>query len=101
MLHSIRPQDQPVNAPSPGRKGTTVAHELPRLREDHPAWHVWASSQGRLYATRPGWSALLRGASVTVDAATADRLSQAIAVAERDADPPADFVARRCYECWQ
>jgi len=63
-----------------------VAHELPRLRHDHPAWHVWASAQGRLYATRPGMSVLLPGASVTVDATTVDALRQAIARAENDAE---------------
>lgn len=73
---------------------TTVAHELPQLRHDHPAWHVWASAQGRLYATRPGISALLAGASVTVDAATADGLTRAIAAAERDAGKAADFRER-------
>jgi len=67
-------------------RGTTVAHELPRLRENHPGWHVWASAQGRLYATRCGISVLLPGASVTVDAMTADALRQAIASAEKDAE---------------
>lgn len=74
-----------------------MAHELPRLRNDHPAWHVWASAQGRLYATRAGWSALLRGASVTVDADTADRLNHAISEAERDADRAADLWERQGY----
>jgi len=63
-----------------------VVHELPRLRDDHPLWHVWASAQGRLYATRPGLSVLLPGASVTVDATTADALRQAITRAENDAE---------------
>jgi hypothetical protein len=71
-----------------------VAHELPRLRHDHPAWHLWASAQGRLYATRPGMSALMPGASVTVDAATAQGLAQAITAAERDAGRAADFRER-------
>lgn len=74
-----------------------MAHELPRLREDHAGWHVWASAQGRLYATRPGWSALLRGASVTVNAATADALSEAITAAERDAGRAADLWERLGY----
>ncbi len=72
-----------------------MAHELPRLRETHPAWHVWASAQGRLYATAPGMSALLRGASVTVDSATTDGLRAAIAAAERDAGRAAGIWARR------
>lgn len=62
-----------------------MAHELARLREIHPGWHVWASAQGRLYATGAGMSATVRGASVTVDSATADGLTIAIAAAERDA----------------
>jgi hypothetical protein len=62
-----------------------VAHELLLLRQDHPDWHVWESAQGHLYATRPGISVYLPGASVTVDAGTADGLSRAIAAAERDA----------------
>jgi hypothetical protein len=74
-----------------------LAHELPRLREDHSAWHVWASAQGRLYETKAGMSALLPGASVTVDAATADGLSRAIAAAERDADRVAGLWERRGY----
>jgi len=74
-----------------------VAHELPRLRDDHPAWHVWASAQGRLYATKAGMSALLPGASVTVDAATADDLSAAITEAENDADQAAGLWERRGY----
>jgi hypothetical protein len=74
-----------------------VAHDLPRLRHDHPAWHVWTSAQGRLYATGTGLSALLRGASVTVEAATADGLSRAIAAAERDAGRAADLWERRGY----
>lgn len=71
-----------------------MAHELPRLRHDHPAWHVWASAQGRLYATRPGMSVLLPGASVTVDAATPDGLDRAIVAAERDASQAADIRER-------
>jgi hypothetical protein len=74
-----------------------VSHDLPHLRHDHPAWHVWASAQGHLYATAAGMSALLRGASVTVDAATADGLSTAIAAAERDAGKAADLWERRGY----
>jgi hypothetical protein len=62
-----------------------VAQELARLRESHPGWHVWASAQGRLYATGAGLSATVRGASVTVESATADGLTDAIAAAERDA----------------
>lgn len=71
-----------------------MAHDLPRLRNDHPAWHVWASGQGHLYATRPGISVHLPGASVTVDAVTADGLSQAIAAAERDASRAASIRER-------
>jgi len=71
-----------------------VAHDLPRLREDHPGWHVWESAQGHLYATRNGLSVSLPGASVTVDAATADGLARAIAAAERNAETAADFRAR-------
>lgn len=67
-----------------------MADELPRLREDHPSWHVWASAQGRLYAIGAG-SATVRGASVTVDSATPDGLSKAIAAAERDARRAAGF----------
>jgi hypothetical protein len=75
-----------------------MAHDLPQLREDHPAWHVWASAQGRLYATAVGMSALLRGASITVDAATPDGLSAAIASAETDAGKAADLWERQGYE---
>ncbi|HXP18881.1 MAG TPA: hypothetical protein VN840_04450 [Streptosporangiaceae bacterium] len=71
-----------------------MSHELPRLRHDHPAWHVWASAQGHLYATRHDLSVLLPGASVTVDSATADGLSVAIAAAERDATRAAGFRER-------
>lgn len=71
-----------------------MAQELPRLRHDHPGWHVWASAQGRLYATRRSISVLLPGASVTVDAATEDGLSDAITAAERDADRAADLRER-------
>lgn len=71
-----------------------MAHELPRLREDHSAWHVWASAQGHLYATRPGISVRLPGASVTVDAATPDGLDRAIAAAERDASRAAGIRER-------
>lgn len=74
------------------REATTV--ELPQLSQDHPAWHVWASAQGRLYATRPGISVHLPGASVTVDADTADGLSSAIAAAEHDAGRAADLRDR-------
>jgi hypothetical protein len=72
-----------------------VAQDLPRLREDHPSWHVWASAQGRLYATGAGMSATVRGASVTVDSPTADGLSKAIAAAERDARRAAGFWGMR------
>jgi len=75
-----------------------VAHDLPRLRDGHPGWHVWASAQGRLYATAHGLSALLPGASVTVDAVTADGLSQAIAAAERDAGRAAGIWERAGHE---
>ncbi len=74
-----------------------MAHELPRLRENHPAWHVWASAQGRLYAAKAGMSALLPGASVTVDAATADDLSAAITEAENDAGRAVSLWERRGY----
>jgi hypothetical protein len=74
-----------------------VAHELPRLQAAHPAWHMWTSAQGHLYATATGRSALLRGASVTVDAATVDGLSAAIASAERDAGKAADLWERQGY----
>jgi hypothetical protein len=66
--------------------GFPVANELPRLRDAHPLWRIWSSAQGRLYATRPGMSVLLPGASVTVDAMTADALRQAIGRAEKDAE---------------
>jgi hypothetical protein len=68
-----------------------VADELPQLRNDHPSWHVWASAQGRLYATGAGMSATVRGASVTVDSATPSGLSKAIAAAERDASRAVGF----------
>lgn len=71
-----------------------MAHELPQLSQDHPAWRIWASAQGHLYATRPGMSVHLHGASVTVDAATADGLTRAIAAAERDADRATDVRER-------
>lgn len=71
-----------------------MSHDLPQLRSDHPAWHIWVSAQGHLYATRPGMSVSLPGASVTVDADTADRLSAAIAAAERNAETAADFRER-------
>lgn len=71
-----------------------MAPELPRLRNDHPAWHVWASAQGHLYATRPGMSVHLPGASVTVDADTPEGLNHAIAAAERDASRAADIRER-------
>ena len=54
-----------------------MAHDLPRLRENHPGWRVWESAQGQLYATGPGLSVHLPGASVTVDADTADPARQA------------------------
>jgi hypothetical protein len=63
-----------------------VAHELTRLRESHPDWHVWASAQGRLYATGAGMSATVRGASVTVDSVTPDGLRAAITAAELDSE---------------
>ena len=71
-----------------------MAHELAHLRENNPAWHIWASAQGRLYATARRMSALLPGASVTVDAVTADGLSLAIAAAERDAGRATDLWER-------
>jgi hypothetical protein len=74
--------------------GYPVAHELPQLQHDHPACHVWASAKGHLYATRPGISVSLPGASVTVDAETAEGLSHAIAAAERDADSAAHLRER-------
>jgi hypothetical protein len=76
-----------------------VSHELPQLRVDLPAWHVWASAQGHLYATAASMSALLRGASVTVDSATADGLSDAITAAEQDARRAADLWERRGHGC--
>jgi hypothetical protein len=74
-----------------------VAHELPRLRQDHPDWHVWASAQGWFYATKPGASALVLGASVTVDSATPDGLSDAITEAEQDARRAAGVWELRGY----
>jgi hypothetical protein len=59
--------------PSPG--GTAGAH---------PAWRKWASDEGRLYATRPGYSALAAGASVTVYGATPAELDAAIIAAEAE-----------------
>ena len=72
-----------------------MAHELTRLRESHPDWHVWASAQGRLYATGAGMSATVRGASVTVDSVTPDGLRAAITAAECDASRAAGFWQMR------
>jgi hypothetical protein len=55
---------------------------LPRLRQDHPRWRIWASDTGRLYATRAGISVDEPGASVTVDGLTSAELRAAIAGAE-------------------
>jgi hypothetical protein len=58
------------------------AAELARLRARHPAWRIWVSDEGGLYATRHGYSALAAGASVTVYGATPAALRRAIAAAE-------------------
>lgn len=49
------------------------------------AWRTWESDKGHLYATAPGMSAWMDGASVTVDAATPDGLRSAMAEAEKEA----------------
>lgn len=61
-----------------------MTREISRLRLDYPQWRIWTSDAGRLYATRPGFSVLVPGASVTVDAGTPDGLRQAIVTAERE-----------------
>ena len=61
-----------------------TARLLPRLRQDHPRWRIWASDTGRLYATRPGLSVDEPGASVTVDGLTAAELRKAITSAEAE-----------------
>ena len=52
---------------------------------EHPGWKSWRSDKGHHYATGAGKSALMPGASVTVDAKTAAGLDEAIAEAEREA----------------
>ena len=61
-----------------------MTHEITRLKLDCPLWQIWASDAGRLYATRPGMSALAPGASLTVDAQTPAGLRQAITAAEQE-----------------
>jgi hypothetical protein len=56
----------------------------PQLGQDHPAWRIWASDTGRLYATRRGIAVNERGASVTVDGQTAAELGKAITDAEAE-----------------
>jgi len=76
--------------------GITRWHtNYPGLRADHPLWRIWTAGQGRLYATRPGISALLLGASVTVSALSADGLRQAITTAENEAERAAACWTRR------
>jgi hypothetical protein len=81
-----REQDRGGNgaAPCPGAHGPdgVTAHDLPRLRGDCPAWGIWASDSGHLYASHPAMSALLPGAAITVDADDVPGLRAAIGAAE-------------------
>lgn len=70
-----------------------MAHELSRLRREHPLWRIWESDAAHLYATRIGL--FQPGQGHTVDAATVDGLGIAIGEAENDARRDAETAARR------
>ena len=61
-----------------------MTQEISRLKLDCPQWRIWMSDAGRLYATRPGMSAMAPGASLTVDAETPAGLRRAITEAEQE-----------------
>ena len=73
--------------------GQNMAHELSRLRREHPLWRVWESDTGHLYATRNGL--FQPGQGHTVDAVTVDGLRNEIGAAENDARRDAEAQARR------
>jgi hypothetical protein len=54
------------------------------LRREHPAWRIWASDIGRLYATRYGLQPGAPGQGLTVDSGTATGLHEMILQAETD-----------------
>ncbi len=70
-----------------------MAHELSKLRREHPLWRVWECDGGHLYATRSGL--FQPGQGHTVDAATVDGLRIAIGAAENDARRDAEVMERR------
>jgi hypothetical protein len=74
----------------------TAEAELAALRAEHPAWRIWVSDEGGLYATRRGYSALAAGASVTVYGATPAELDQAIIAAEAEYEQVVAGPSRRC-----
>jgi hypothetical protein len=73
----------------------TPGDELTTVRAKHPAWRIWVSDEGGFYATRPGYSALAAGASVTVYGKTPAGLDQAITAAEAEYEQAAAGPGRR------
>jgi len=57
------------------------------LRQEHPAWRIWTSNEGRFYATRHGLHPDASGQGLTVDSLTAIGLHDVISAAIHDGDP--------------
>jgi hypothetical protein len=55
------------------------------LRREHQEWRIWASDEGRLYATRYGLQPEMPRQGTTVDSGTVTGLDAVIIQAEADA----------------
>jgi hypothetical protein len=64
------------------------------LRREHSEWRIWASDEGRLYATRRGLQPDLPMQGTTVDSGTVTGLDAVIIQAEADAADQADAPGR-------
>jgi hypothetical protein len=73
----------------------TPGDELAAVGAKHPAWRIWVSDEGGFYATRPGYSALAAGASVTVYGKTPAELHEAIIAAEAEYEQVVAGPSRR------
>jgi hypothetical protein len=92
------PYETPTGAAAhPGRAQMTPG-ELAAVRAKHPCWRIWVSDEGGFYATRPRYSALAAGASVTVYGATPAGLDEAIAAAEAEYEQVVAGPSRRCLQ---
>lgn len=68
--------------PQQQRSEITLSAELAAVEQDNALhhWHVWLSSEGRVWATSPHNT--FGGCGTTVDAGTSEGIARAIAVVE-------------------